>query len=403
MIALATISTTEPLEPGFHAFRLRYELSIRDLSSVLGGSQNGMSKSTIDRLCRGTADSRWIDKYKADIADRVRDFLTTRKLTQPQIAAELAALFDTEEDITMLTNRTELDRSAQKFFSLKRDPFGLFPRDTAEVFTNKELDNTLARVEDAARFQGFVAVVGAIGSGKTVLKARLEEIADESNGEIKLIWPAFFSMEEVNSGSIVIEVLRAFDQRVPNNKMDRKRAMISLLRKANDDGVNVAIVIDEAHRLNDKVLSALKNFYEMLGAKFRKFIGLILFGQPQLQGRLREVQFQEIAERLQIIKMPGLGKQAENYLQHRMQLAGGSLRSLFDDATIEAFNERAKSKKSPVTPLQLGNLANQALIAAYERGEKRVTAEMLINVIPGLFTSDEPKIRNTSRPLAAVR
>lgn len=392
--ALATVPE-QPLALGFQAFRVRHGLSLRELSSVLGGPANGMSKSTIDRLCRAVADARWLDKYKADIADGVRDFLTARQFTSTQIAAELAALFETEE-IPMLTNRTELERTAQKFFGLKRDPFALFPRDAEEVFTSKDHDNTLARIEDAARFQGFVAIVGEIGSGKTVLKARLEEIADDSNGEIKLIWPAFFSMDEVNSGSIVIEVLRAFEQRIPNNKMDRKRAMIALLRKANDDGINVAIVIDEAHRLNDKVLSALKNFYEMLGAKYRKFIGLILFGQPQLQGRLREVQFQEIAERLQVIKMPAIAKHAEGYLSHRLALAGSNL-SLFDTRVLDALKRSAK------TPLQLGNLANQLLCEAYERKEPTVTYELAVAKLPGLFASDEPKLRATNRPLALAK
>jgi type II secretory pathway predicted ATPase ExeA len=393
--ATAPQLTEQPLEPGFLAFRQRHGLSERALARACGNYETGMTKSTVNRICLGNHKPAQFDRNKHRIQELVTEFLESRNLNPTQIKAELSALFETEE-IEMLTNRTELERSAQKFFGLKRDPFALFPRDAEEVFTSKELDNILARVEDAARFQGFVAVVGEIGSGKTVLKARLETLAEESDGEIKLIWPSFFSMDEVNAGSIVIEILRAFDQRIPNNKMDRKRAIISLLKKANDDGVNVAIVIDEAHRLNDKVLSALKNFYEMLGAKFRKFIGLILFGQPQLQGRLREVQFQEIAERLSVVKMPPISKHAEGYLSHRLALAGGNV-SLFDARVLDALKRQAK------TPLQVGNLANQLLCEAYERKEQTVTYELAVAKCPGLFASDEPKLRATSRQLTAVK
>lgn len=391
------------LQTSFADFRERHQLSYNQFAKICGDHRTGMSRSTLERLINRGVQPAYLEKNKTVIVEYVIAYLESKQFNSQQIQNEISSLFGEEVIEDMVPTRTELDRSTCKFFGLKHDAFALFPRSNEEVFTSKELDKTFEKIEDAVRYQGFTAVVGEIGSGKTVLKTRLADLADEAE-DLKLIWPAFFDMGEINSGSIVVEVLRAFDQKVPLHKVDRKRALVNTLKKANDDGISVAIVIDEAHRLNDRVMSALKNFYEMLGVKWRKFIGIVMFGQPTLQGRLREVQFQEIAERLQIVKMPSLGKQAEGYLAHRLQLAGGDLRNLFDDASIEAFIENARAKKNPATPLQLGNLVNQALLAAFERGEKRVTADLLISVIPGLFASDEPKLRSTSTTkLAAVK
>jgi type II secretory pathway predicted ATPase ExeA len=398
----AKLSPVEPeLEPGFLAFKERHDLSFRLLAKVLGGAATHTSSSSIERICKGTAQHRYFNKYiQAEMRDHITAFLTERKFSSSQINAEISAIFQEEETEMLTTLRTELEPSVQRFFGLKRDPFSLFPRASEEAFTTKELEKTLEKIKEAVNFQGFIAIVGEIGTGKSVLKVRLEELAeaseDSNDGEMKLIWPAFFEMSEVNSGAIVIEVLRAFDQPIPQHKVDRKKALVNTLKNANANNVKVAIVIDEAHRLNDKALSSLKNFYEILGAKWRKYIGIVLFGQPLLQGRLREVRFQEIAERLTVVKMPALGKKAEEYLDFRISLAGGKLHNLFDEETVKALIERAASKRNPATPLQLGNLCNQALIAAEEEGEKRATATLLRVKMPGLFVNDEPKVRNMS-------
>lgn len=100
-------------------------------------------------------------------------------------------------------------------------------------------------------------------------------------------------------------------------------------------------------------------------------LGLILFGQPSFKHRLRDEQFREITERVEIQDMPSIAKAAADYLGHRLALAGGSVEKLFEPAAISIIASQAS------TPLALGNLANRALIEAYKKGEKRVLARFL--------------------------
>jgi hypothetical protein len=51
--------------------------------------------------------------------------------------------------------------------------------------------------------------------GKTVVKRRVTDLAEQSGGRIKLLWLECFNMGRVHSGSIASFLLRKFDQVVP--------------------------------------------------------------------------------------------------------------------------------------------------------------------------------------------
>jgi type II secretory pathway predicted ATPase ExeA len=384
----------KPLSPGFAAFRERHQLSIRELSAALGGAAARMSRSTVDRLCRGEAEPRFIERCKPQIIESVTRYLEGKKLTPKQIQTELSSLFT--EEVSMIIHRATLPKAAQKFFGLSRDPFTGDPRRVDEVFTSRELDALRDKVEDTINYQGFLVVTGDIGSGKTVLKNRVVDLVDASDGRMRLVWPYFLDMEEVSVSGIVSQILRDFDQVVPHDKLARANKLKQVLKHASEEGIRVALAFDECHRLNDKVLTALKNFWEMLGHRYTKYLGIVMFGQPQFEGRLRELKFREICERIEVVRMPTLTKRAADYLSHRLKVAGGELGALFEPKVVELI------ARTGATPLQLGNLANQCLLVAFEFGEGKVQVEMLKEKLPALFNDDEPRVRGVRRSGFAI-
>jgi type II secretory pathway predicted ATPase ExeA len=158
------------------------------------------------------------------------------------------------------------------------------------------------------------------------------------------------------------------------------------LEHLNEQGHRVALAFDEAHRLNDDELSALKNFWELGAGGYQRFLGVLLFGQPLLKSRLDDYRFREIAERIEVIDMPEMtGKYAQEYLAHRLRLAGGDVDKLFERKAIDLLAAQAE------TPLALGNLANTALLKAHKLGERRVLASFLQSEI------GEPRVRAIRR------
>lgn len=335
----------------------RYKISRRELSEIAGGTANGAGRSTVDRLLHNELKPDYTARLRKILAERLPMFLLSRGLTPAEINDELTKIFTKGEFQPMITERIELNANAQKWFGLSDDPFGINLSSVADVFISPELQEIFDRIIDAIKFQGFVAVTGEIGAGKTVLRAWLEEHLAENNN-LKLIFPATENMGKVSPASISRAILREFGYgKIPVDSVERSKTVKSLL--AEKKGISVAIAFDECHKLNPTTLSSLKNFLEMNSGGFRRFLGVVLFGQPTFENELANSR--EIKERLTVLKMPEFEHSAIPYLEHRLSLVGGKAEDIFD---TDAHNIIAANAK---TPLQLGNIANKAMLNSMQK------------------------------------
>lgn len=372
------------------AFCDDHNISVRGLSSICDGSMNGFSKSSAERLLKGIISPDLLEELRPVLFNGLRKFLDCRRYHADEIEAALSSIFDKQEFTLMLHDRCELDTKAIRHFGLQFDPFDVdrIPGED-EVFSTPELDAVVQRVKDAVLYQRFVAVIGDIGSGKTLLKMRVAaELAKEDKVQTHLIYPEFFEMEQVEVHAIASYILSDLGQTVPRSKPERVKAIKTLLDEMYYEDIRVSLIIDEAHHLNDRVLTSLKNFWELskgissagAGGRNRSFtnrlLGVVLFGQPQfVQSRLRNSLFREIRQRVQIIEMPKLATKkgnkvdwspARNYIEHRIRLAGGDPSRIFDPEALDIICRNA------VTPLTIGNLVNECLTETYELDEKQV-------------------------------
>jgi type II secretory pathway predicted ATPase ExeA len=368
-------------------------ISVRGLSSICDGSMHGFSKSSAERLLKGTIKPDLLEQLRPVLFNGLRRYLECQHhMHTDEVEALLSPIFDKQEFTLMLHDRCELDPLAIRHFGLDFDPFDVdrIPSED-EVFSTPELDAVVQRVKDAVLYQRFVAVIGDIGSGKTLLKMRVAaELAKEDKVQTRLIYPEFFEMEQVEVHAIASYILSDLGQTVPRSKPERVKAIKALLDEMYYEDIRVALYIDEAHHLNDRVLTSLKNFWELSkgissglsNGRNRSFtnrlLGVVLFGQPQfVQSRLRNSTFREIRQRVQIIEMPKLVNKkgskydwtpAKEYVEHRIRLAGGKPEKIFDPEALDIICRNAS------TPLTIGNLVNECLTEAYELEEKTVQA-----------------------------
>lgn len=375
---------TVTLGEGLAAFARRYKLSHRHLSTVCGGVSAGVGKTSADRIMRGLREVKVLPVMQIHIAQNIRHFLAELGKTEEQIELEIESIFSTEVK-EMIAVRTTMPKEVQEFFGLSRDPFTSDPRNASEVFNTTQLDRLAKKVEDALNYQGFVAVLGEIGSGKTLLKKRVMDKVAKSGGRQRILWPSFFAMERVGVHAIVNFILREFDQTVPTDVVSRAAKVQRVLKNMSEDGVRVALGFDECHRLNDQTLTALKNFWELGSGGYDRYLGVVLFGQPQFEGKLREFEFREIVERLDVLKMPSLGKHAWEYVSHRIKIAGGNAEKLFETSAFKRLAAQAN------TPQALGNLCNAALCKAFSLGEAKVLATFTKS------EDDDPAVRSVRR------
>jgi type II secretory pathway predicted ATPase ExeA len=353
------------------AFCKRHKISVRRLSDLCDGYANHFSAASAHRFLKGHTETAVVVRMRPILAQALCSYLENSGRLPGEIESELSEIFDPQEFTKMIASRCPLTPEAVRFFGLSRDPFDVDHLPFGdEVFTNPELDAVAARVRDAVMYQRFVAVVGGVGSGKTLLKLRVAGELEE-HGKCKLLYPEFFDMEEVTVGGIATQILVALGQVVPNDKTKRVNRIKDVLTQMQQEGIAVAIILDECHRLRDRVISSLKNFWEMTNGRSSRLLGVLLFGQPAfVESRLRDVRFKEIRQRVQIINMPELNGQSEAYLAHRLDTVGGDIGKLFEPEAIKRICINA------TTPLALGNLANEALMDAFHQEEKKVTASL---------------------------
>ncbi|MEO8647853.1 MAG: AAA family ATPase [Acidobacteriota bacterium] len=345
----------------------RYAISLAQIQTcMLDEGVKFTSRSTLHRLVNGKVSDEMKAELYPKLVSCLTKFLIARGLDKKEIDDAMLLAFEEGEYKPMISQRLELSPQAIKYFGLTKDPFTDPPASRDEVFISPTLRQVIDRVVDAVRYQGFVSVIGPIGSGKSTLRALIEDqIETESN--LVIVWPEFFDMAYISPMSIAESILQAFDAPVPGSSVRRGRAVKELLSRLYKNGTRVAIGIDEGHRLNDKALSSLKNFLEMNSGGFQRYLGVVIFAQPLLISRLREPLFQEIYERIVPVHMPPFAEHAADYLAWRLKLIGADIDQLFDEEAIELIASQA------VTPLAVGNIANEALKISMEQfGEKRV-------------------------------
>lgn len=266
----------------------------------------------------------------------------------------------------MINKRLDLSLEAQKFFGLPDDPFSRAPRSREEVYIPAELQRVIDKVIEAIRFQHFIAITGEIGSGKSTLRALIEDYVF-SNPKLHIVWPEFYDMKNVSPMQIAASILDSFGHRpIPPSAIKRGKEVKDLLAMQFKGDNRVAIAFDECHRLNASALSSLKNFFEMSSGGFQRYLAVILFGQPVFKVNLAKPQFREIYERMTVIEMPEFSQLAEGYLKHRLKLVDVNMKDLFDDDAVALICGQA------TTPLQLGNIANEALTISMGLKNKQV-------------------------------
>lgn len=381
----------EDWRAGLEAFRVRHDLRWSELERIFDGriSRRSLARMVKDGLSIPNLEARNI---RALMRHHIRVFLEHRNQAPEQIDLELQSIFFEEKE-SMLTTRATLPKEAQKFFGLRCDPFpNEPPRSPKEAFTTQQLDRIAGQLEDAINYQGFVAVIGDRGSGKSFMKRRLVDTCNRSGGKMQILWPEFASMDKVHAGAICTHVLHAYNQKAARDLTERYTKLKKFLAGLSEEGIRIALGFDECHRLDARLLTALKNFWEIGSGGYDRYLGLVLFGQPRFENTLRDFEFIEITERLDVIHMPNMRKYAWDYVAHRVKLAGGVAEKLFDRDVVTKLAEIAS------TPLALGNLANTVLTTAWKQSDRRVVKGHLDAA--GL-NGTEPQLRASRKTNAA--
>ena len=254
----------------------------------------------------------------------------------------------------------------EEYFSLKERPFSLTP-DPDFLFLSgshqRALDHLLFGLESG---EGFIVVTGDIGVGKTtVCRALLRRLPGR-----------FATALVVNTLLTEKELLRTvlddFGAPVPDGtRKDLLDALNRFLLAEAGAGRRPVLIIDEAQNLAPSLLEQVR-LLSNLETEKRKLLQIVLFGQKELQEKLRLPQLRQFNQRITVRAtiLPLDLRETSRYIQHRMSVAGAAGSTFLSPAA-----ERLLHRRSRGVPRRINQLCDRALLAACVRNAARVEPE----------------------------
>jgi general secretion pathway protein A len=244
----------------------------------------------------------------------------------------------------------------QEFYGLKEKPFVLTPDPQFIYLSNGHRTALESLLYGIRQREGFMVMVGDIGTGKTTIcRALLEKL--DKNVNTALIFNSFLTEEE-----LLESILQDFG--FPSKGRSRKEridALNKLLIYYLARGKNAVLIIDEAQNLSIPVLEQIRMLSNLETEK-EKMLQIILVGQSELEQKLKSPELRQLNQRIAIRHRlsPLSQTEMESYIFQRLQVAGANGNITFSRS---AFDEIYKVSKG--TPRLINLLCDRALLGGF--------------------------------------
>jgi len=252
-------------------------------------------------------------------------------------------------------------------FGIRELPFTLTPN-TSYYFglpSHKEAIQVLSTALMSG--EGFIKVTGEVGAGKTLIcRKLLNELPD---GFVTAYIPnPYLSPAELRrsvAAELNVDLPEGTDTQEFTQLIQQRLVEIHKQRK------NAVLIIDEAQALPDESIEALR-LMTNLETESQKLLQVVLFGQPELDEKLRQPKLRQLLQRITFSYKLKLmdADQLYQYVRHRMAVAGYRVEGLFDEVCCELLH-----KASGGTPRIVNVLCHKSLMLAYGEGVQKITPQ----------------------------
>ena len=247
------------------------------------------------------------------------------------------------------------------------------------LFLSKTHEIALAHLAYAAdQGDGFVVIIGEVGTGKTTLcRNYLESLDDETDS-------AYIFNPHLEKNELLAGICHEYGIRT---REKGTKALLDILNEflimQNAVGRKVVLLIDEAQLLSIENLEMVRMFSNLETTK-SKLLQIILVGQPELAGKLESYELRQLAQRISLnYELTPLScEDTEAYIQHRIGIASKRYSQLF---TANAC--RLAFRYSKGIPRLINIAADRALLVAFSQDKPKVSKSIMQTAISELTTT----------------
>jgi general secretion pathway protein A len=254
------------------------------------------------------------------------------------------------------------------FYHLRQQPFGVTP-DPAYLYPTRTHCEALdSLTEGILGGRGFLTLIAEPGMGKTTLLYQvLKGLRDTARA-------VFLFKTQCNSREFFQYLLTELG--VDSTGM----GIAAMHNKFNETlfaemraGKRFVVIVDEAQNLDDSVLETIRLLSNFETAN-TKPLQIVLAGQPQLGEKLGQKRFEQLLQRIRVVKhLEALSREeTAGYIRHRLKVAGHCGEALFEPEALALVAERSQG-----VPRNINTICFHALSDAHAEGRHAVSPDIV--------------------------
>lgn len=252
-------------------------------------------------------------------------------------------------------------------FGLRELPFSLTPN--THFFLNmasyhKAYNMLMVSLANA---EGFIKIVGEVGTGKTMLCRKvLNTLEEDKENYVTAYIPNPVLSPKGLFLAFAEELNIEIDQDVGHHRL--LKAITEKLVEFSAENKQVVLFIDEAHAMPEQTLEALRLLTNIETEQVKLF-QVVLFAQPELDVLLSQPSLRQLRQRITFsFEIEGLDRDGvERYVVHRLATAGYNGPFLFSKRALDFL-----FRTSDGIPRVINILCHKALMVAFGKGERTV-------------------------------
>jgi len=267
-----------------------------------------------------------------------------------------------------------------EFYGLRARPFQLTP-DPAFYFESLTHRKALSYLSyGLAQGEGFIAITGEVGAGKSTLVAHLMATIDRSRLTAAQVVTSRLTGEDMVRCVAQAYGLKDVADTAPgtNDKATLLGMIEAFLHEEARAGRRCLLVVDECQNLSVEALEELRllsNF--QLGA--HPLLQILLLGQPEFREELQgHPQLEQLRQRVIAAHHlePMEPAEVQPYIMHRLNLVGWNGNPSFDQRVFAELHQATAG-----VPRRINQVINRVLILGAVEQRKHIDGAMLGQVL----------------------